>query len=227
MLPRKINQAPVPTSAFGRALARMKEKREAAQRLVRIGFIVDATGSREHGWEQAQTVQGRMFDSVAGLGRVALHLVHFGGNEITDHGWSEDTTALAARMAAVRCRKGLTQILPALRLFFSEEQVAAEALILVGDAFEEDAREIDFIAHHLKARGTRVFSFFEGDNGAAEAAFRRIAEATGGRFARLGDDLPLGDLCAGVALLTAGGEKAIRRLKNEQARKLLLTGPAK
>ena len=56
--------------------------------------------------------------------------------------------------------------------------------------------------------------------------FRRLAEETGGKFARFGEDLPLGALCEGVALLTAGGDQAVKRLGNKKVRQLLLTGPS-
>lgn len=227
MLPLKKTAAALPakSGAFTRALERFREQRKADSRITRIGFIVDATGSRHATWEQAQTVQGRMFQAVAGLGRVSLRLVHFGGGVLTDHGWSEDTGRLAARMAAVRCHAGQTQVLPALRAF-ADDGERADAVILVGDAFEEEPDEALLLCQALRQRGIRVFAFFEGDLRAAEDQFRLIAETTGGRFARLGDDLPLADLCEGVALLAAGGEKAVRRLGNERARRLLLTGPS-
>lgn len=210
---------------MGKSLARAVERAKADRTRVRIGFIVDATASRDAAWEQAQTVQGRMFQSVGGLGRVSLRLVHFGGGDLTDHGWSEDTRQLAARMAAVRCRQGLTQVLPALRVFLDDGE-KVDAVILVGDAFEEEPADALLLCHALRIRGIRVFAFFEGDLHAAEDQFRLIADMTGGRFARLGDDLPLAELCEGVALLAAGGEKAVRRLGSERARRLLLSGPA-
>lgn len=227
MLPSRKSQAHAlaQRGAFGRALQRFQEKRAKDKRIVHIGFVVDATASRQETWERAQTVQGRMFQAVAGLGRVSLRLVHFGGGELIDHGWSKDASWLAARMAAVRCRQGLTQVVPALRGFVDDGE-KADAVILVGDAFEEEPGEALMLSHTLRMRGIRVFAFFEGGLQAAEDQFRLIAETTGGRFARLGDDLPLADLCEGVALLAAGGEKAVRRLTNERARRLLLTGPA-
>jgi hypothetical protein len=82
------------------------------------------------------------------------------------------------------------------------------------------------IAAQLKDKGIKVFSFIEGDDWTAQSIFQRIAEITGGRFAKFGDALPLADLCEGVALLTSGGKKALRRLKNEKAR-LLLSAPSK
>ena len=225
MLPTRktATDAPAKTGAFGRALERFREKRKADSRVIRIGFIVDATGSRQATWEQAQTVQTRMFRSLAALGRAELRLVHFGGGELTDHGWSNDTKMLARKMAGIRCRQGLTQVLDALDLFLFGEK--PDALILVGDAFEEDS---DALVNFLRVfvwRPVPIFAFLEGDDEAAAESFRVIAAKTGGRFARLGDDLPLGDLCEGVALLVGGGEKAVQRLSNARARRLLLTGP--
>jgi len=158
---------------------------------------------------------------------LSLRLLHFGGNELTDHGWQEDPRHLAAKMAAVRCASGLTQILPALEHFLDDTAPTASAIILIGDCFEECSEEGEHIARLLAAQKIKVFSFLEGDDGTAQAVFKRLAEVTGGRFAQFGGALPLGDLCEGVALLTAGGNRAVKHLKNERVAQLLLTGPAR
>lgn len=224
-LTKKSSAMPPRAGAIARALCRLREAQAPAPRPVRIGFIIDATGSREAGWQQAQRAQRRIFSAVAGLGAVMLRLQHFGGGELTDHGWRDDSMELAAAMAAVRCRTGLTQILPALQSFIGEDKPAA-AVILVGDSFEENPDPIAGMLPFLRAGGTRIFAFFEGNDAHAEAVFRRMAEGTNGRFARLSTDLPLVDLCEGVALLAAGGRRAIKQLKNERARRLLLAAPA-
>jgi hypothetical protein len=121
----------------------------------------------------------------------------------------------------------MTQILPALEAFLDDPEEPASAIILIGDAFEEDSDEADHIARLLAQKNIRVFSFLEGDHGTAEIVFQRLAAATCGKFARFGSDLPLADLCEGVALLTSGGAKAVKRLQNAKARQLLLAGPAK
>lgn len=225
MLPVKTDQkSPAKgKGAFTRAIARFRQARKAA----RIGLIIDATASRENTWERAQVIQDRMFTNVAGLRCLSLRLIHFGGNELTDHGWQDSPRALAARMAGVRCKSGMTQILPALEAFLDVPEEPASAIILIGDAFEEDSDEADHIARLLAQKNIRVFSFLEGDHGTAEIVFKRLAAATCGKFARFGSDLPLADLCEGVALLTSGGAKAVKRLRNAKARQLLLAGPAK
>lgn len=231
MLPSIVKSAQRSTliAAAGRAsrrlAARRAERRGEGADGVRIGFVVDATGSREETWEHAQTVQARMFRSVDALKkfRMQLRLVHFGGGRITDHNWTDDPRALARTMAGVRCRTGCTQIVPAIRRFLSEKAgQQAHALILIGDAFEEDLQEAKAAAKQLS--GTKIFSFLEGDDWAACEAFRMLADVTGGRFARFGEELPLADLCEGVALLTAGGSGAAAQIANPKVQ-LLLAGP--
>jgi hypothetical protein len=227
MLPAKRNNAAVGKSAFGRARERFAARLEQRRRGARIGLIVDATGSRYQTWEQAQVIQARMFRETEKLNALSLRLVHFGGMALRDHGWMTDPHAVAARMAGVHCESGSTRIVPALRLFAAEgEESRAGAIILIGDCFEESAKDAYEAARALKRAGIRVFSFLEGNDWTAQDVFRRLAAETGGAFARFGESLPLGALCEGVALLTAGGEKAVKRLAHEKVRRLLLTGPS-
>lgn len=224
MLPSVKKEASSPgKSAFARALERF----DAHRRGVRLGFIIDATASREATWEAGQWVQGKMFFAAAKLAPLSLRLIHFGGNEITDCGWINGSRAVAKHMAGVRCASGYTQFRPALAAFAEEAQeTKADAIILIGDCFEEDTREAEALAHALKAAGIRVFAFLEGDDCRAEDVFRRLAANTGGKFARLGDDLVLHTLCKGVALLMAGGKQALAKLPDGRAKQLLLEGPS-
>ena len=211
--------------AFWRAVEAMKEYQKQAP--VRIGFIIDATGSRHATWEQAQMVQAKMFAALKGGDAMALRLIHFGGDELTDHGWERDSGTIAAHMAQTRCVGGSTQIVPGLAEFRRDARdLMAQAIILVGDAFEENSDEAFALAHELKAKGCKVFSFLEGNDMSAQSVFQELAEITGGKFARFGDDLPLSDLCVGVALLAAGDKIAAGRIKNENVKHLLLGGPS-
>lgn len=223
MLPtiKSTNAAP---SAFQRA----RERFAARKRPARIGFLVDATGSRFDTWENAQCTQARMFRLAGQLRALSLRLVHYGGGQLIDHGWMDSPRDVAAAMASVRCEQGLTQILQGLCAFQHDApESRADAIILIGDCFEEDASQAQQVALALKQAGIRVFCFLEGPDWTAERVFRRIAEITGGKFAKFGSELPLPDLCQGVALLTAGGPKALKRLENKRARQLLLTGPSR
>lgn len=222
MLPVLKDKSAAAKSTFARALDRFAARRRGT----RIGFVTDATASREATWEAAQWVQGKMFFAVRKHGAFSLRLIHFGGNELTSFGWFDSPRAIAKHMAGVRCASGYTQFLPALAAFASEApETIADAIILIGDCFEEDTGAAETLAHALKAVGIRVFAFLEGDDSTAEDVFRRLAEITGGRFARLGDDFVLHSLCQGVALLMAGGTQALAKLPDERAKRLLLGGP--
>ncbi|MEW8092424.1 MAG: hypothetical protein AB2784_22700 [Candidatus Thiodiazotropha endolucinida] len=209
-----------------RAITRYKT-RAAAKRGVRIGFIIDATASRRKTWEEAQVIQARMFKATQDISALNLRLVHYGGENLNDLGWESDVRKIAAHMAAVRCERGLTQINDALRLFLDEApEDKADAIILIGDSFEEDSDDTAHLTKQLKRQKIKIFSFIDGDDLTGTTVFEKLATNTGGTFAQFGEDLPLAALCEGVALLTSGGRKALRHLKNEKAR-LLLSGPSK
>ncbi|MDX0174524.1 VWA domain-containing protein [Sinorhizobium meliloti] len=213
--------------ALRRALERFAERETQRRRVTRIGFLIDATASRAPTWEQAQAAQAQMFRSVQKLGRLAVRLVHFGGGRLTDDGWFGDPQKAAAAVARVRCQSGVTRILPGLAAFLdAPPEMRPSAIILIGDSFEEDAREAERVGAALRNAGIRVFSFLEGDDGTAGAVFGGLARLTGGRFAALGAELPLHALCEAVALLAAGGAKALARLPDGPAKRLLLAGPS-
>lgn len=205
--------------------ASMERFREAS-RPARIGFVIDATGSRSDTWEQAQAVQRRMFDATARLSRLHVRLVHFGGKELIDHGWAVAPRNLSAAMAGVRCAAGMTQIVPALRtLIEGAPEDRPQAVVLVGDCFEEEIADASSIATAYKAAGITIHALHEGDDRLARRVFEGLAGVTGGRFFRFGSELPLGELMEALAVLTAGGEKALLRLTNNRAVALLLAGP--
>ena len=52
-------------SVWSRAMNRYKEHTEKKQP-TKIGFLIDSTASREQTWEQAQTIQAKMFRAVSG-----------------------------------------------------------------------------------------------------------------------------------------------------------------
>lgn len=214
-------------SLFERARARLAERSAARMQRTRIGFIVDATGSRHETWTQAQRVQAKMFRSASRVGSLCLRLIHFGGNRMTDHGWSDSPQATAKIMAGVNCEVGYTNLLPALWAFtHAPEEERAKAVIVIGDAFEESEAMAADLCGMLKDEGIKVYSFFEGNDAAARGIYRMLAQATGGAFARFGADLPLADLCEGVALLAVGGPKALAALPNPGVQRLLLRPPA-
>jgi|GEM_PF-3325739 len=191
----------------------------------RVGFIIDATASREANWKEAQSIQARMFEKITGVGSLQLRLVHFGGDEITDHGWQTNASEVRSAMAGVECEGGSTQILDGLKIFLADPDVAkTKSIIIVGDSFEEPLADIEPLARELSAKGIKIYAFLDGsEESTAGRAFKTLASTTGGIFSKFGKDMPLDDLCAGVALYSVGGQSALSRLQNAQARQLFLT----
>ena len=90
---------------------------------------------------------------------------------------------------------------------------------------KKNIKETRRLAILLANRGVKVFSFLEFNDHRAEEAFKLLSEITGGTFAKFGSELPLAELCEGVALLTGKGKKGVKQIKNEQVKRLLLEGP--
>lgn len=194
----------------------------------RIGFIIDATASRGSNWVEAQDIQASMFREVSTVGTMQLRLVHFGGGTTTAHEWKSNLDDVAADMKRVSCMGGATQIVESLQSFVGENEASrASSIILIGDSFEEDISELDAIAKELAIQKIKVFTFLDGHDPRAEKAFQSLSQITGGAFAKFGANMPLKDLCEGVALLSVGGTQALHRLKNQQAKTLLLTAQPK
>ena len=85
------------------------------------------------------------------------------------------------RMTKVRCLGGRTQIGKILRHTIRETQAGrVNALVFVGDSFEEEIDEVCDLAGELGVRGVPAFLFQEGNDSIANMAFRQIAKVTGG-----------------------------------------------
>lgn len=191
-----------------------------------IGFVIDATASREDTWEDAKTIQCDMFNQIAGMGQMRLRLVHFGGDELTDRGYANSPDIVHAQMNETVCRGGSTQIIESLdALLASPDADQPRSIILVGDSFEEDSDALLERATTLADKKIKVYAFQEGDESDAAYAFRMLAEKTGGAYAVFGADMPLKELCQGVALQAIGGNAALFRLNNAAVRNLLTVKP--
>lgn len=210
--------------AFARAAARLRD----AEKRTRIGFVIDATQSRSRTWEEAQVAQRRVFESSERLRRAAVRLIHFGGATLKDHGWSAEAKTLAAAMAPISCVAGATQILDALRRFLDDKpDDRAEVVMVIGDCFEESLDAIPGTISALRAAGIKLYAFHEGADRLGRDVYERLARETGGRFFSFGPAMPLGDLFEAVAVLAAGGTKAVARLTHNPAVPFLLAPPKK
>lgn len=194
----------------------------------RLLFCMDATASREPSWDQASRIQGDMFVAAERLGGLAVRLAFYRGfDEFKVSKWASDGVELARLMARVDCLAGQTQIARSLAFAADEASTSRlHAMVLVGDAFEEDIDSIGPGAGKLGLLGVPVFAFQEGGDPAASRAFRQIARLSGGRHCVFDTASPdeLRRLLGAVAAYAAGGAAAMgdyARLHGGAARRLV------
>jgi hypothetical protein len=179
----------------------------------RLIVALDATASREPTWDQACLIQGEMFEATAALGGLSIQLVFYRGyDECRASRWVTTAAELHRLMSTVRCAGGNTQIGRVLAHAVAEtRRRRVNALVFVGDAFEERVDEVCAHAGGLGKLGVPVFLFQEGHERDATAAFGQIARLSGG--AHLSFDLGgihrLKELLGAVAAYAAGGKQAL------------------
>ena len=186
---------------------------KSANRRGRLIFAMDATASRQPTWDQACHIQAEMFEATRSLGGLDVQLVYFRGfRECRASPWVSDTTELLKRMTAVTCFSGLTQIGRVLKHAIKEtDKRKVDALVLVGDCFEEDPDAVGHKAGELGLRGVPAFTFHEGVDPGARRMFQQIARLTNGAYCPfdISSAKQLKDLLAAVAVFAAGGHKAL------------------
>ena len=198
--------------AFLKKLAAAPAPRAEGKR-GRLVFAMDATASREPTWDRACHLQGEMFEATSALGGLDVQLVFYRGfRECKASRWVSDSRALLQRMTSVRCLGGRTQVGRVLKHVMKETtQERVNALVFVGDCFEEDIDDVCHIAGELGLRGVPAFVFHEGGDLIAQQAFRQIARLTGGAYCPFdaASARQLKELLGAVAVYAAGGYKAL------------------
>jgi hypothetical protein len=199
-------------AAFLEQLAKAPAARPAGAK-GRLVFALDATMSRQPTWDTASELQSEMFDVAASVGGLAIQLVSFRGmGEFDVRPWTEQGAELKQAMRGYGCRGGFTQIGRVLKHAEAETRRAAvQALVFIGDAFEENADRISVAAGKLGLAGTPAFVFQEGRDSRAQAVFQEIARVTRGAYGRFdaGAASTLRDLLRAVAIYAAGGRRAL------------------
>ncbi len=182
----------------------------------RLIFAMDATMSRAPAWDMALKLQADMFGAVKEVGGLDVQLVYFRGmGECRASKWVSDPDALARLMTSVACHGGLTQIGKVLKHALEESKKRkVNALVYVGDCMEEQVDRLCARAGELALLGVPVFLFQEGDEAAAQRAFREIARLTKGAYCRFdrGSAKQLRELLTAVAVYAAGGRQALADL---------------
>jgi hypothetical protein len=191
----------------------------------RLIVAIDATASRGPTWDSACRIQGEMFEATAGLGGLAIQLVFYRGyNECRSSRWVTTAGELHRLMTGVQCVGGFTQIGRVLTHTVAEtRRQKVNALVFVGDAFEERIDEVCAPAGELGKLGTPVFLFQEVRDPDATSAFKQIAGLSGG--AHLAFDLAnidrLKELLGAVAAYAAGGRDALLAYGNGKSGEIL------
>jgi hypothetical protein len=179
----------------------------------RLILALDATMSRQPTWDLACRLQGEMFDAAGKAGSLAVQLAYFRGlAECRSSAFVRDTGALKSLMTRIDCRAGHTQIGKILSHALKETaRRKVDALVYIGDAFEEEIDTLAEQAGKLGLRGVPVFVFQEGANTTAEAAFREIARLSKGAWFRFDRSAAakLAKLLSSVAVFAAGGLRAL------------------
>ncbi len=198
--------------AFLRRLATAPAPRTSGRR-GRLIFAMDATASREPTWDRACHLQGEMFEATAALGGLDVQLVFYRGfRECKASAWMSDSRALLQRMTSVHCLAGHTQLGRVLRHTIGEtRKEKVNALVFVGDCFEEDVDQVGHHAGELGLLGVPAFLFHEGGDPVARRVFQQVARLTGGAYCPFdaSSARQLKDLLGAVAVYAAGGYRAL------------------
>ena len=143
----------------------------------------------------------------------SVQLCHFGGFlDFEASPWCDQAEELLGRMTRVYCSAGLTQIGRVLEHALEERKHGkVDALVLVGDAMEEEPARLADLAGQLGLVGLPVFVFQEGRDPQAEKTLRVIACLSGGAWCPFDAHSPevLRDLLSAVAIFAAGGRRAL------------------
>ncbi|UUX49146.1 VWA domain-containing protein [Nisaea acidiphila] len=186
----------------------------------RLVFAMDATASREPSWDRACQIQGEMFSETSALGGLSVQLAYYRGfGEFKASPWLTETAKLLREMTGVFCLGGQTQIGRLLKHVIAEtKKERVQAVVFVGDAFEEDIDAVCYQAGELGVLGVPVFVFHEGGDPLARRAFEQIARLTKGACCPFDGSSAqqLRDLLGAVAVYAAGGRKALQNFSERR-----------
>ena len=175
--------------------------------------------SRAPTWDLALGLQSAMFDAVRDVGTLDVQLVYFRGTgECRASKWVSEPNSLARLMTTVECRGGQTQIAKVLGHARREAETGTvNAMVYVGDAFEEVIDDVCTKAGEIGLLGVPVFLFQEGAQPPATGAFKEIARLTNGAHCRFdeGSARQLRGLLTAVAVYASGGRRALERLSQQ------------
>lgn len=205
--------------------ARKVAVHKRTDRCGRLLFAMDATASRRPAWDMAAQIQGEMFQETAALGGLEIQLAYYRGFcEFKASPWTPDEKELLRLMTSVVCLAGGTQVGKVLSHAVNEtKRQNINALVFVGDSFEEDIDEVGKTAGQLGLLGVPAFMFHEGDDPIAGFAFQQMARLTNGAYCQFDAHSAqvLKELLGAVAVYAAGGPPALEDLARKRGGEVL------
>jgi len=155
----------------------------------------------------------------------AIQLAFYRGfGEFNASRWTTDEKALLRQMTSVSCLAGETQIGKVLAHAVNEtKKQKINALVFVGDCFEEDIDHAGMIAGDLGLLGVPAFMFHEGGDLIAAYAFKQVAKLTNGAYCQFDSNSAqvLKDLLSAVAVYAAGGRPALEDMARKRGGEVL------
>ena len=209
-----LKQSPVSSKSEIEAFldkATIEKKSSYSENRGRLIFGMDATASREASWDRACHLQGEMFQETLGLGGLEVQLAYYRGfGQFHATKWISKPNELLEAMTKVHCVGGQTQIAKILKQTIKETSVKrVQALVFIGDSFEEDIDSICHSAGKLGMLGVRAFCFQEGNDPIAKSGLQQIARLTNGAYSSFDASSAnqLKELLKAVAVYAVGGLK--------------------
>lgn len=98
--------------------------------------------------------------------------------------WSASPTAAASASRQWHCYESATRFTDALQ---QSEKEGVNTIVILGSRFDDNLRDTVKAAETLRAQGTRIIALQVGDDPKVAAAYKAIAEDTGGAHLRLTD----------------------------------------
>lgn len=179
-------------------------------------ILFDATASMIGLWSWTAQVLSETIARISGVANVKLKCCAYrdycdGRGVFESSKWSSDAEPLVEFIKGIRCMGGgdfPEAVELALQKALKEKELTR--IILIGDAPPHPERGYREYAAALGQRNRPVFAFRVDSHPETEAAFREIAQLTGGHYADLRDYRDLMDLLSLTVLHDAGGVSALQ-----------------
>jgi hypothetical protein len=191
----------------------------------RLLFGLDATASRAATWAVARDLQAKMFREAAPIGKLDVQLAFYRGDECRASKWVSSGDQLTQLMNKIECVGGMTQIGRMFGHALRENAKAAvQALVFIGDAFEEELETVAAMASKCGMLGLPLFMFqdvSQGRDATARKAFRLFALKSGGAYFEFNPNTSraveqLSEQLNAVARIAVGDAKALQNIAGQK-----------